>query len=416
MRKKLLSALLVVLSGSPALAVAQVREGPEFQVNTVTNDYQVDADVAADPNGEFVVAWVTLALQSPHTRLGSFGRRFDNLGVALDPVEIRIDSYAAGTHTAMGPLEVAATGGGSFVALWDSLPGDGDSAGIFGRRFDGEGAPVGPEFVVNTYTTAWQVGPAVASDPTGRFVVVWTSYGQDGSNTGIVGRRYDASGAPLGGDFQVNSYWTGSQYGPGVAMDANGGFVVTWHGSISPDMGIRAQRFDASGNRRGDEFRVDTNTAELPLGHAIASAADGRFVVTWDAGDGYAFGIFARLYDASGAPRGAEFAVNASTLGHDRGAMVAMDAKGNFVVAWQVVGTGDASDDIRARHFDASGAPQGPEFTVNAYTTGQQRPGAVASSATGRFVVGWDSPGQNGPASIFGQRFAPDLVFKDGFQ
>jgi len=54
-----------------------------------------------------------------------------------------------------------------------------------------QGNPVGPEFRVNTYTTGSQFLPSVASDPTGNFVVVWQSANQDGSMQGIFGQRYN---------------------------------------------------------------------------------------------------------------------------------------------------------------------------------------------------------------------------------
>jgi len=38
----------------------------------------------------------------------------------------------------------------------------------------GQGEPVGPEFRVNTYTAGYQDEPAVGSDGSGNFVVVWT--------------------------------------------------------------------------------------------------------------------------------------------------------------------------------------------------------------------------------------------------
>jgi hypothetical protein len=54
------------------------------------------------------------------------------------------------------------------------------------------GIPQDPEFRVNTYTTSGQGRTAVAADPvTGNFVVTWDSTGQDGSNTGVFGRRYN---------------------------------------------------------------------------------------------------------------------------------------------------------------------------------------------------------------------------------
>ena len=52
--------------------------------------------------------------------------------------------------------------------------------------------PVGSEFQVNTYTTSFQYRPAVSSDADGDFVVVWRSYRQDGSSSGIFSQRYQA--------------------------------------------------------------------------------------------------------------------------------------------------------------------------------------------------------------------------------
>jgi hypothetical protein len=60
--------------------------------------------------------------------------------------------------------------------------------------------PDGGEFQVNTYTTpSFQLQPAVASNLGGEFVVTWITTGQDGSDRGIFARRYDGSGAALGG-------------------------------------------------------------------------------------------------------------------------------------------------------------------------------------------------------------------------
>jgi hypothetical protein len=78
---------------------------------------------------------------------------------------------------------------GDFVVVWES-PHDGGLIGVFGQRFASTGAPLGTEFLVNTYTTADQSGPGVASDSAGRFVVVWRSGGQDGSGGGVFAQRY----------------------------------------------------------------------------------------------------------------------------------------------------------------------------------------------------------------------------------
>jgi len=53
-----------------------------------------------------------------------------------------------------------------------------------------QGNPVGPEFRVNTCATGHQRYPAVASDASGNFVVVWDSLGQDGSSHGVFGEGF----------------------------------------------------------------------------------------------------------------------------------------------------------------------------------------------------------------------------------
>ena len=93
-----------------------------------------------------------------------------------------------------------------------------------------QGQPVGPEFLVNTYTTGDQGQPVAAMDSSGDFVVVWTSLAaQDGSGFGIFGQRYDSSGASAGPEFPVNSYTTSQQFNPSVsAAAAAGDFVAMW--------------------------------------------------------------------------------------------------------------------------------------------------------------------------------------------
>jgi len=61
---------------------------------------------------------------------------------------------------------------------------------VFGQRYASSGVPEGPEFLVNTYTTSYQLAAAAASDGTGNFVVVWESGTQDASLRGVFGQRY----------------------------------------------------------------------------------------------------------------------------------------------------------------------------------------------------------------------------------
>ena len=118
--------------------------------------------------------------------------------------------------------------------------------GVFGQRFAGSGAPIGPEFRVNTYTSGFQHGAAVALDAAGDFVVVWTSGNQDGSSYGVFGQRYASSGMPLGPEFRVNTYTPSDQAHPTVSSDTAGTFVVVWDSRYQDDpfgSGVFGQRY-----------------------------------------------------------------------------------------------------------------------------------------------------------------------------
>ena len=237
----------------------------------------------------------------------------------------------------------------------------------------------GAEFRLNTFTTNSQSNPAVAMDGDGEFVVAWQSAGsQDGSGSGIVARRYNHNNLdfPLT-ELSVNTFTVGNQTNPSVAMDAEDEFIVVWEsaGQDGSGLGIYAQRYARVGARRGHEFRVNETTAFDQGGPDVASAATGDFVVVWhNAGTGSAgYDIFARLYDLHGVPRGDEFLVNSFTTDTQLFPTVAMDADGDFVVAWNSYGQDGSANGIYAQRFDKTGATQGVEFRVNAVHDG--RPG-----------------------------------------
>jgi hypothetical protein len=308
------------------------RLGQEFLINTyITNDQHHPA-VAMDAGGNFVVVWESEGQDGSLT--GVFGQRFDAGGARLGG-EFRVNTYT--TDKQLRPA-VAMNPVGSFVVVWESEGQDGDVLGVFGQRFDAGGARQGGEFQVNTYTTSFEANARVAMDAVGNFVVVWESSVQEGYFGGIFAQRYDATGARRGGEFQVNTYTTNDQYASAVAMDAVGNFVVVWGSQKADGNGsaISGQRYDAAGAPQGGEFRVNTYTTSDQRRAAVTVDAAGNFVVVWRslAQDGDNYGIFGQRYDAAGVPRGGEFQVNTYTTNDQSFAAVASDAAGNFVVVW----------------------------------------------------------------------------------
>ena len=150
-------------------------------------------------------------------------------------VEIQVNSYITGRQER---ASAAMDDDGDFVVVWESLDQDGNLDGVFAQRFDATGARKGIEFQVNAYTTGpgptngIQDQPGVAMDADGDFVVVWRSFSQDGNSDGVFARRYDSAGATIGADFQVNSFTTGQQRSPAVAMADDGAFVAAWESNV----------------------------------------------------------------------------------------------------------------------------------------------------------------------------------------
>ena len=280
-------------------------------------------------------------------------------------------------------------------------------------------APAGNEFQINTYTTSSQFTAAVASDASGNFVVVWESAGQDGSDYGVFGQRFNAAGVRQGGEFQVNTYTTNKQYLPAVASDANGTFVVVWHGYGADGhySGVFGQRFNALGVRQGLEFRVNTYTTNQQLRPAVASAASGNSVVVWESvnQDGSSNGIFGQRFDAGGVAQGGEFQVNTYTTNAQYLPAVAAAPNGNFLVVWTSLAPQDgAGSAVMGQRFDAAGVRQGSEFRINTYTTSAQFEPAVSADGNGNFVVVWTSPQDGHPiyTAVAGQRIDASGAFQ----
>jgi hypothetical protein len=350
--------------------------GEELQVNQVTEKIQQSSSVAMDAAGGFVVTWQSeIAGNGDDIR----ARRFDACGVPLGD-EIAVNAVTKSNQNAPA---VALDADGDFVIAWQTLIAN--NYEIRARRFDSHGVPRGDELAVNTRSGDAHGAAAVAMDRDGDFVVVWES-AINGSYE-IRARLYDAGGVARSGELAVNTVTASSQRAPAVAMDAAGAFVVAWRSNVSGRFEVRAQRFKATGEADGAELTVNSLKSGDQLAPAIAMDADGDFVAAWESSFDGSFEIRARRFDAKGVAREAEFPVNAATAGNQFSPTVAMDARGDFVVAWQSLIAG--SYEIRARGFSASGSPQGAEIAVNATPAGTQKSAAAAMDADGDFVVVW---------------------------
>ncbi|MEZ0370505.1 MAG: hypothetical protein ACAI44_15555 [Candidatus Sericytochromatia bacterium] len=377
----------VTIADSP-LALLDVGEFiPEFQVNDFTSSGQNSVDLAGDAAGNFVAVWGSGDQDGDRT--GIIGQRFDAQGAQLGG-EFQINTHITSFQETPA---VAMDATGNFVVSWTSINQDGSGFGIYARRYDSTGTPVGGEFLVNTTVAFNQVRPDVAIDADGDFVIVWASLNQDSSGFGVFGQRYDSTGTPISGEFPVNTTVAGDQDFPAVAIDADGDFVVTWH-SRNQDgdgYGVYAQRYDAAGVAQGGEFPVSTQTTGNQAEPDIAMDDPGNFVIAWHSQDqdGYGYGIYAQRYTNTGATVGGEFLVNQSTGLNQANPSVAMDADGDFLVAWTHYNEDAEVYDVYYRRFTQSGTPATGELQASDLHAGiSERPCALLSDS-GNYTLMW---------------------------
>ena len=93
-------------------------------------------------------------------------------------------------------VDIASFDAQSAITVWDGPNFDGQESltDIYAQVVDSGGNKVGPEILVNTYTSFNQRFPQVDSLPNGGAVVVWDSMYQDGDGPGIYAQRFDSDG------------------------------------------------------------------------------------------------------------------------------------------------------------------------------------------------------------------------------
>jgi hypothetical protein len=371
---------------------------PEFIVSSTTDNNQTDPIVAMDKEGNFIITWSGLG---PGDDNGIFARRFNSDGIPQGN-EFLVNTYTEANQ--MYPA-VASDNDGNFIITW-SGHGSEDEYGVFARRYNSNGIPQGDQFPVNSFTTDSQDSPRVALGESGNFVIIWTSQ-HNNFQPDIYARRFNSDGEPEGNEFLVSLNNTNGQYYPKIAMDNKENFAVTWVSNyIDPsNYDVYVRRFDSTGSGIGSEFRVNVYTESAQDVTSIAMDDSGDFVVAWTSygQDGGGFGAHARRFNSNGEALGSEFRANTYTTGDQDFPEIAMDAAGDFVISWVSTQDGDAFE-IYARRYNSLGDPVSPEFRVNSISNGDQYSTAVAMDAAGDFIITWRGPGQSGYDS-FAQRY-----------
>lgn len=411
------------------------RDGAELIANTTRFDDQRRPKAVKLANGNFVVVWDDFSRQGGDTDLDSVRAQiFDPNGAPLGG-EILVNTT---TLRAQLDSKVAALPGGGFVLTWTDYNTDGPdnhSSSVKAQMFDGVGAKVGGELLVNTTIAGYQMSSAVSYLPDGGFVAVWVDVqGMLSLQGNIRAQLFDEAGAKVGGEFEVNSLADVRQTSPHVTTLADGKLVVTWTdataGSLDGSGGsVRGQMFRADGTRIGGEFQVNEMASGNQLAQSVTALASGGFVAVWQDQQGFpgselfpagGSALEAQIFDSDGNRVGGEFLINPLRRTNQSSATIAALEDGSFVVSWNDYDYRDNDEiwnHIKAQAFDATGNPLGSAFFLENHQSVHDQT-ALAALDDGRFVAVWhggtgSAHHNNYPGDIRVQLFQPASGVED---
>jgi hypothetical protein len=325
------------------------RIGGESLVNTVTLGDQDRPALAMNDLGDFVVAW---ASYTNNDSLYDIKARIYRSGQAVG------GEFLVNTTTAFSQTEpdVAIDSDGRFVIVWESWFQDGGDRGVYGQRFDADGTRLGSEFLVNTTTAYSQARPAVKFMHGHGCVVVWESWNQDDaspSGYGMFGRVFDSSGTAVTGEIPLNTYVEDYQWFGDLEILDDDTFVVVWcsWGQDGSEGGIFMQRFSSTGVKIGGEIPVNTTTVNYQWLPKVRSLGAGRVAVVWSSWkqDGSREGVYAQLFDASGRKTSFETQINTTTENYQWEPDFVVTGPDELLVVWSSWGQAGHDYEIVAR-------------------------------------------------------------------
>lgn len=300
------------------------------------------------------------------------------------PIRARVNDDE-GSENQWSPA-IAVAGNDNFIVTWvDCRAGDDD---IFAQRFAGDGSPLGSNFKVNDDTLDYvmQYGPSVAADEYGNFVIAWDDM-RNGYWGEIWAQRFSSDGTALGANFKVNYLGATVVYGAKVACKNNGDFIITW--GDAEDGGIYRIRHH------------DYNENELTDGVSEKKGSEPD--------------IWAQRFSDDGTAIGENFKVNDDVgTTYQQCPAIAISEGGEFIIAWEDNRNGDW--DIYFQRYTWDGTAIGDNAKVEGEVYSEfQNSASVTYDTEGIFIIAWCDK-RNGDYDIYAQVYFDELALGNNFR
>ena len=202
-------------------------------MNSYTDEYQDEPDIAFLSTGDWVVTWVSNVATSGFD-IDIHGRAFHD----SSPVTAEVTVNTVTTGNQMTPAISTSPDGYGYVIAWRNT-----GSTVSARRYGDTHTPLGNEFQATTTPGGTSVfdEPDVAMGSQGRFLVI--AVAPDGDGKGIIAQQFNSDGTPSGPELILNQQTAADQDTPTVASNGDDKFLLSWRGPGTPATKILALEY-----------------------------------------------------------------------------------------------------------------------------------------------------------------------------
>jgi Ca2+-binding RTX toxin-like protein len=289
-------------------------------------------------------------------------------------------------------LAVTSLAGGGYVIAWNYTPEEATASNVYFRVFDATGVPITGVTQANSFTANTCSDPDLVATLDGGFVIAWGAGGAE--ETGIYYREIDSQGASTDPETLISSP---GGFDPALAYNPdNGGSLYVAYGDHTSAELISKGLF-VSGTAISDAYRLDDGrnaTAEGGVRNVrsdIAVLGGGAVAAVYVDGGTAEVPRYSAYFSIDGsAPK----RVNTSEVNGIIDVNIAAVPNGGFVVVWTDGGSsaGGTGHDVLAQAYTGTGARDGAEFVLTQTPADDGTIATVEASSLGdgRVIVAWD--------------------------
>lgn len=300
------------------------------RANTYTSGDQTDPTVVYALDGGFYVVWTSLGQVNDYD---VFAQRFDKNGIKIGSETLVNTGYSSGDQSQSNATTLTS---GKLVVVWHTSRNS--SWEIYGKIFNADLTVAFSEYTMNTITSNDQSYPCVCSLANDAFLVVYREFKSGDRDVWAV--MYNGNKELILGSFLVNTIYRTSDQGYNKVACvglSSGKYVITYSskGQDGSAEGIYGKIYNSDNIVLKDEFLINTTTDKAQVGNNMAFSKMDEFIVTWDANQTNSSRIYFKIFDEAGNVIKDETTANTLNMGQQFNAVVYSIGGTKAFVCWR---------------------------------------------------------------------------------